>query len=191
MANLARKLMTVAEFADFDDGTDRRHELIGGEIVMMSPPLRRHRVLAARLARILNVRLRPPCEAEVEAGIVLPWTANDYYQADVAVSCTPVGRELWCPDPVLIVEVLSDSTERKDRRVKLPAYRRLPSVLDILLVATDEALVEHYARAAGARWEVQDLKSGDVIRLAGLGIEFPLDELYAGLPLGPEEALGG
>jgi Uma2 family endonuclease len=192
MASVARKLMTVAEFAEFDDGTDRRRELIGGEIVMMSPSLRPHRILASRLDAALRTRLRPPCEPEVEAGILLPWSANDYYEADLAVSCAPVTRELWCPDPILIVEVLSDSTERKDRRVKLPAYRRLPSVRDILFIATDEVLVEHYARVAdGSRWEVQDLGPGDTIRLEGLGIEFPLDELYAGLPLGPEEALGG
>ena len=61
----------------------------------------------------------------------------------------------------------------------------------LLLVTTDEGLGEHYARAAGTRWEFQDLGPGDTVRLGGLGIEFPLDELYAGLPLGPEEPEGG
>ncbi len=191
MADPARKLVTVAEFQGFDDGTDRRHELIGGEIVAMSPPMPRHGALAVRLARAVGNRLRPPCEVISEAGVVLPWSAHDHFRADVAVTCSPLTREPWCPDPLMIGEVLSDSTERKDRRVKLPAYRRLPSVRDILFLATDEALVEHYARAAGARWEVQDLGPGDTIRLGRLGIEFPLDELYAGLPLGPEEAQGG
>lgn len=191
MANPARKLMTVAEFLEYDDGTDRRYELIGGEMVMMSPPARRHRVLAAQLAQLLNNRLRRPCRAEVEAGIVLPWSANEYFQADVAVSCAPVGREVWCPDPLLIVEVLSDSTAWKDRGTKLPAYRRLPSVRDILLVATDQALVEHWAGVAGAKWEVQDLGPGGTVRLGGLGMALTIDELYADLSFDMPEAAAG
>ena len=185
MANPARKLMTVAEFAAYDDGTERRYELIGGELVLMAPPLRRHRVLSARLAQLLNNRLRPPCLAEVEAGIVLPWSANDYYEADVAVSCAPVGRELWCPDPLLIVEILSRSTGGKDRDTKLPAYRRLPSVRDILVVATDEALIEHHARDTGGPWDAKELGAGGLIRLDVLGVEIAVDELYTGLLRGP------
>ena len=190
MGEPAAKLMTVDEFLRWEDGTDRRFELSQGQLVLMAPAARPHRALAARIAQHLNNRLRLPCLAESEAGILLPWSGHDFYVADLAVSCTPLGRELWCPDPVLIVEIPSPSTEGLDRTVKLRAYRRLPSVQDILLVSSVEVAVEHYARADD-RWHFRDLGSGDGIRLAGLGIELPVDALYAGLDLGPpSEATG-
>lgn len=190
MGEPAVKLMTVDEFLHWEDGTDRRFELIHGQPVMMAPPAPLHGALAMRMGRALGNRLQPPCEVLGEAGILLPWSGRNFYVADLAVSCTPLGNELWCPDPVLIVEVLSPSTEALDRTVKLRAYRRLPSVQDILLVSSVEVAVEHYARA-GDGWRFYDLGPGDTIRLAGLRIELPIDALYAGLDLGPpSEAMG-
>jgi Uma2 family endonuclease len=103
------------------------------------------------------------------------------------MASSPPGREQWCPDPVLIVEVLSPPTEADNRGVKLRAYRRLPSVQRILLLATDRPAVEHYARE-GERWVVEDLGPDDLIRLAAFDVALPVGELYDGLPL--EEAEG-
>ena len=185
MAEPARKLVTVAEFLRFEGEGDRRYQLIGGEIVMMAPPARLHGVLAMRIGRHLGNQLRPPCEPQGEAGIVLPWTDTSYYVADVAVTCAPAGPEPWCPDPVVIVEVLSPSTEAEDRGVELPDYRRLVSVQDILLVASDRVAVEHYARQGG-QWVIADRGPGETIQLAGLPVEIGVDELHADLGLGSE-----
>jgi Uma2 family endonuclease len=124
--------------------------------------------------------------AESEAGILLPWSDGDYYVADLAASRAPVGDERWCPDPVLVVEVLSPPTERDDRGVKLNDYRHIPSVQDVLIVASTRPLVEHNARS-GPFWLVRELGPGDAIRLEGLGIEIPVGELYAGLAFGAAE----
>ena len=186
MAEPARKLVTVVEFLRFEGEADRRYQLFGGEIVMMAPPSPTHGALASRISRQLGNRLKRPCEPLSEAGIVLPWSDTNFYVADVAVTCSPIAGQSWCPDPVLIVEVLSASTAAEDRGVKLPAYRRLASVQDILLVASDRAAIEHYVRR-GDRWELVDAGADDVIRLTGLGIELPVGELYADLGL-PTEA---
>jgi Uma2 family endonuclease len=70
--------------------------------------------------------------------------------------------------------------------VKLPAYRRLASVQDILLVASDRVAIEHYVRR-GDRWELVDAGADDMIRLTGLDIVLPVGDLYADLGL-PAEA---
>ncbi len=185
MAEPARKLVTVEEFLAFEGEGDARYELVGGEIVMMAPPPRAHGRLAARLAHRLGAALRAPYAAEVEAGILLPWSAHDFYVADLAVSCAPVqGEERWCPEPVLIAEILSPTTAGADRGIKLPAYRRLPSVRHLLLLAADRCAVEHYART-GPFWRLLDLGPGDVLRLEDLAVEIPLEALYEGLL--PEE----
>jgi Uma2 family endonuclease len=172
--------VTVAEFLRFEGERDVRYELVRGEIVAMAPAMRVHTIIAARIGRSIGNRLRPPCEVHTEAGILLPWSDGDYYVADLAVSCAPVGDERWCPDPVLVVEVLSPSTERDDRGLKLNDYRHIPPVQDVLLVASTRPLVEHNARS-GPFWRVQELGPGETIRLESLGLEVSVDEFYAGL----------
>lgn len=187
MAEPARKLISVQEFLDFQGEPSRRYQLFGGEIVMMVPPSATHGVLAARVARGLGNSLAAPCEVLSEAGILLPWTSHSFYVADLAVTCAPFGRKRWCPEPILIVEVPSPSTQADDRGVKLRAYRRLPSVRHILLLASDQPAAEHYARS-GERWLLTDLGPGDTLRLDGLDLELRIDELYTGLSLEEDAA---
>ncbi len=183
MAEVAEKLMTVAEFLRWDDGTDRRHELVGGRPVMMAPPSRVHGALALAIGAELRARLAPPCLPQVEAGIVFPHDDFDFFVADMAVSCAPPADELWCPEPVLLVEVLSESTRAHDLGVKLPAYRRLPSVRHILLVETREVRIEHWRRE-GEGWHVRDVGPGGVVVLEDLGVRLEVDALYRDLPVG-------
>jgi Uma2 family endonuclease len=182
MAKSAAKLVTVDEFLRWDSGDDRRYQLIRGAIVMMAPPARRHGVLAARLAQALGAWLKPPCEVQSQAGILLEGRAHDFYVADLAVSCAPTGDELWCPEPLLVVEILPPSTADEVRHEKLPSYRQIASSRDIALVARDDVLIEHWKRPKEA-WSRELLRAGDVLRLVGLPIELALDELYSGLGL--------
>ena len=182
MAKAALDLVTVDEFLRWDDRSDRRYQLIRGAIVMMAPTIRRHGVLASRVDRAIGGRLRAPCEAQSEAGILLPHSPHDFYVADLAVSCAPLGPERWCPDPVLTVEVLSPSTEGEVRHEKLPNYRLLPSLRHILLVSSEAVLIEHWHRSAVA-WSSETLREGGALRLDALGIELPVDEIYTGLDL--------
>src|SRR5215469_9264804 len=131
MAEPAIRPMTLAEFLRWDDGTETHYELIGGFPVAMAPPAEVHRVLAMRLGSRIDAALsaRRPCNAQIEAGIVRPDRADTYFEADIAVSCAAIeiGRQAM-REPLLIIEILSPSTERHDRRIKLPSYRQIESV---------------------------------------------------------------
>src|SRR5882724_3960624 len=124
MAEIAAKPMTLEEFFRWDDGTDTHYELIGGFPVAMAPPAEGHRILAVRLVTRIDAALagRRPCNAQVEAGVVRPDRADTYFEADIAATCegNEPGRQA-IKDPFLIIEIPSPSTERHDRRVKLPA----------------------------------------------------------------------
>lgn len=170
--------MTLAQFLDWDDGTDARYELIQGRPVAMAPGLIGHGRLVGRAFALLESRLRLPCAPVTEAGIRLRDDDETFLVADVAVSCfrQPANQQ-WIVDPVLVVEVLSPSTVRHDRGFKLDLYRTLPSVQDIVLVASDKRHVQHWRRD-GADWRVADLVGSAVLRITGLGIELPSAELY-------------
>ena len=89
MAEPAEKHWTVQEFLDWDDGTDRRYELVGGEIVAMAPPSEAHAAIVSNLTIRIGSQLRPPCRVLGEFGVRLPDRDDSFYQFDLAVTCAP------------------------------------------------------------------------------------------------------
>jgi Uma2 family endonuclease len=171
--------MTLAEFLKWDDGTDRRYELLDGVPVMMAPALEAHGELAAALAMAIGSRVKPPCRVIVEAGIPIGDRADTYYVADLAVTCAPrEPARRMVVEPVLVVEVLSPSTGQVDRWRKVADYRTLSSVLEILVVFSDERRVELQRRTADG-WRVEDLIGK--VELSCCVTPIPLDAVYRDL----------
>ena len=181
MAEPATRKLTIDEFLAWDDGTDRHYELVRGDIVAMAPPQHAHGAIVANLVLQIGSRLRPPCHAVAEAGIIRPDRADTYYQADIAVTCTPARPdERYLPEPMVIVEVLSPSTATFDRGGKLPDYRTIPTVQEILLVSSWERRVEHWRRT-NEGWAVAEPGDGAILHLGSLAIELPVAGVYEGI----------
>ena len=186
MAELAVKPMNLEEFLRWDDGTQTHYELIGGFPVAMAPPAEAHRILAMRLGSRIDAALsnRRPCNAQIEAGVIRADRADTYFEADIAATCegNEPGRQA-IKDPFLIVEILSPSTERHDRRVKLPAYRQIATVQEIVLIASDGLYAELHRRAGG-QWITEILGVREAaIALTSVGIEIPMSDLYEGIAI--------
>jgi Uma2 family endonuclease len=178
MAEPAEKRMSLAAFLEWDDGTDARYELVDGRIVAMAPPVEAHGTIVANLAAVIRPRLKSPCRVVVEAGITPPDRADSWYQGDLVVTCAPPERAARAiTEPRLIVEVLSPSTAAHDRGVKLADYRRIASVEQILLVASEDRHVEVWRRAGDA-WTVQDLIGDAEVLLAIDDQPLPLAAVY-------------
>ena len=183
MAEPAEKRMSLAAFLDWDDGTDARYELVDGRVVAMAPPVEAHGTIVANLAAAIRPRLKAPCRVVVEAGITPPDRADTWYQADLVVTCAPAERGARAiTEPRLIVEVLSPSTAAHDRGVKLADYRRIASVEQILVVASEDRHVEVWRRAADG-WNVQDLIGDAALALAVDGQPLPLAAIYDAVAL--------
>lgn len=186
MSELAYRAMTLEEFLRWDDGTDTHYELIGGFPVAMAPPAAAHRILAVRLVSRIDTALaaRRPCNAQVEAGIIRTDRADTYFEADIAATCEPhkLGQQA-IEKPFLLVEILSPSTERHDRRVKLPVYRQIDTVQEVLLIDSDGIYAELHRRA-GTQWITEILRGPDaVLSLTSASMEMRLGELYDGIAL--------
>jgi Uma2 family endonuclease len=192
MASHAPQRMTLAAFLEWDDGTDRRYQLVDGVLLMMAPATEAHGELAAALAIQIGPRLKRPCRAISEAGITVPDRSDTYYVADLAVTCAPrePGRRIVA-EPVLIVEVLSPSTELIDRLRKLADYRTLPSVREILVVFPDERRVEVQRRTAEG-WQVEDLIGKAEVHISCCDGPIRLEAVYRDLlePIEPETPSG-
>jgi Uma2 family endonuclease len=181
MAEPAERRMSLAEFLEWDDGTDTRYELIDGRLRAMAPPVEAHGTIVANLAAAIRPKLKPPCRVVVEAGIIPADRADTWYQADLVVTCAPAERGARAiAEPRLIVEVLSPTTAAHDRGVKLADYRKVASVEQILLTASEDRHVELWRRAEDG-WRVQDLIGDAAVPLAIDGQPLPLAAIYDGV----------
>jgi Uma2 family endonuclease len=167
--------MTLAEFLQWDDGTDRRYELLDGTPVMMAPTLEAHGELAAALAMQLGSRVRRPCRVISEAGIVIPDRADTCYVADLAVTCArPEPGRRMVVEPVLVVEIRSPARDEVNQWRKVATYRTLRSLQEILVVFSDERRVEPQRRTPDG-WRVEDLIGQAEIALSCCDALVPLD----------------
>jgi Uma2 family endonuclease len=178
MAEPPERRWRVEEFLAWDDGTDRRYELVHGEVVEISLQPEAHGAIVATLGGLLHGRLERPCRALIRGGVVPPDRDDTYYQADLLVTRAPPQRgRQHPPAPVLIAEVVSQSTAILDRGQKLDDYRQLPSLEEILLVAIEERRVQHWRRD-GPRWVVGDLIGDAELRLTVVPEPIALAAIY-------------
>ena len=116
------------------------------------------------------------------AGIARPERPERYFQPDLLVTCAAIpSGSRYIEQPRLIVEVLSPSTRRYDRDIKLDGYRAIPTVEEILLVWSEERRVQLWRRD-GERWIVEDLIGDAEVRLASLDGSIGLGAIYQNVP---------
>jgi Uma2 family endonuclease len=178
--------MTLDEFLRWEDGTDIRYELIRGVPVPREVQPVAHGMLLARLCSVLHSALkdRRDSVAQMTAAIASPSDPDTCYLADLVATPMPIRwNEQLVHDPILIIEILSESTAAFDRGSKVPDYRRISSVNEILLIDSGRILVELHQRQ-GVDWTMQIIADPAVaISLSSAGIEISMSELYDGLPL--------
>ena len=167
-----------------------RHEYFAGEVVAMDAEPTgmggaslAHNVIAGNIFADLHVTLRgkscQPFINDMKAHIQKKQDEWFYYP-DVMVNCDPAGQQkYYCDTPSVIVEVMSPSTERIDRREKLMAYELIPSLHTYVLVSQERREVTIHRRT-GDDWTTERLpENGDALRIPELEFEMTLDAIYA------------
>ena len=172
----ALELMTVDKFLIWDDATDTRYELADGEIRAMAPPTGAHGTIVANCIALAHVamRSRRPCRPQAEAGVRI--NEHTLWQADMAVTCKPVAKEII--EPMVVVEVLSPNTRTHDLGRKLDDYKALASVREIWMVDSERRWLQHWQRRADG-WIGQDFVGQAHLQSEILGATVELDEVYA------------
>jgi Uma2 family endonuclease len=190
MSSSAHKLpITSTEYLEGELRAESRHEFIDGRVYAMSGASRRHNEVCLDLASALKAHLRGgPCRTYIEA--VKVRIADDageaYYYPDVFVACEPGDDDSHVVNnPKLIIEVLSDSTARIDRNEKLPNYKRIPAVEEIVLTEQDWPEILVFRRSE--KWKRNLYTQFDtIVRLDSIGYAAPLASFYQSNPF-PED----
>jgi Uma2 family endonuclease len=184
---LAHKLLTVEEFLDSCPADQRHYQLFDGVIVAMAPPAVPHQIIAANLTGEIYSAVRanlPGCTIHSQAGIAPHGVGGrDHFETDITVTCEPLSGSYRgiISGPLLIVEVLSPSTDRDDVFIKLPAYQGIASLQEILYVETERVGATVYRRTQ-ANWVTIAVEAPDRLRLDTIGLDMALADLYGGVP---------
>ena len=160
-----------------------RSEYINGEIIHMSGASFAHNLITNNISGELRARLKGSQYAVFanDMRISIP-TARSYFYPDVGVVCEEPRFEDDVFDtllnPIVIVEVLSPSTEAYDRGEKFAYYRQITPLQEYILVSQDQIRIEHYYRQE-RQWIFTDFEKRDeILLLPSIQCEVPLQEIY-------------
>jgi len=175
--------VSIEEYLALEEESDVRHEYVGGTVHAMVGATKRHnRIVGNIYAYLLGASRGGPCRVYVES-VKLRAAEDTIYYPDVMVACGPENDNPLVEDaPSVIVEVASPGTEAIDRREKMLAYRRIPTVEVYLVAAQDERRVErHWRDETGAWLHGEAVGDRGRVPIPPLGAELPLAEVYRGL----------
>ena len=184
MASVPRYYLSPAEYLALERKAEFRSEYIDGVVYALAGGSERHSLLAANIITSLSVQLRSrPCRVYTSDLKVSTLTLQRFFYPDLSVVC---GEAEFADDqkdvilnPILIVEVSSESTEAYDRGKKFLSYQQIDSLQEYLLVSQDEILVEGYARQGSDRWlytKVTGLEGS--LTLSSIQCELALRDVY-------------
>ena len=188
--------MTEEQYLTLDEATDGNYEFYDGYVVMLRPPSSAyderamfdmaggslaHTALCVRLGGMLDQALADgPCMAYSSDVKLKVSTTRHYFHPDVSVACESHAGNLLT-DPIIIIEVLSPATEKRDRGAKFAVYKTLPSIQEYVLIGSEAQEIIVYRRESN--WRPYHYRSGDLVELTSIGVSFPFDAVYRRIPM--------
>lgn len=170
----------IEEYLDGEEHSEVRHEYVAGSVYAMVGSSSAHNAIALNLATALRAHLRGG-DCRVFMSDMKVRIGEVFYYPDVLVSCEPWDRQArFQSQPVLVIEVLSDSTERKDRFEKRVSYQSLASLQEYVLISQDRPQVEIFRRVQDA-WELETCLGGDEVCLRSVELVLPMEQVYEGV----------
>ncbi|MBW7901621.1 MAG: Uma2 family endonuclease [Rhodocyclaceae bacterium] len=168
----------AAAYLAWEAEQPERNEYMAGEVFAMVGVRQSHNVATLNLASFLRTELKgSPCRVFIESVKTRIEAADCFFYPDVLVTCDP--RDRATPDyvshPLLVVEVLSESTAGFDRGDKFAAYRKLESLQEYALVDVAAKRIDVFRRDPQNHWVLYDYGPGESIELSSLSLNVPVD----------------
>ena len=168
----------------WEEAQPDKHEYVRGEVFAMTGARREHVTVSLNLAAALKAHLRGgPCRVYM-ADMKLRIVAADLgLYPDVLVTCDPRDHaaDLYMSHPVLVVEVLSETTAAYDRGDKFAAYRKLEGLREYLLVDIPARRLECFRRNAEGHWVLYEASGAEQCRLDSVDLDLPLAQVFEDL----------
>lgn len=184
----ARAIYSYAEYRRFEEATDAKHEFFDGDILAMAGGTPEHAALAAAIISALSGFMAgKSCSVFSSDLRVRVRTTGLATYPDATVVCGEIQRdpedENAVTNPVVLVEVLSESTAAYDAGDKFEHYRQIPALRAYLLVSQDQRRIELRSRDDDGTWHNRIAGSGECLYLEAIAMELVVDAIYERSPL--------
>ena len=179
--------MSVAEYLARERESEIKHEYVYGEIFEMPGAKRAHNRIVSNSFAVLQRQLDSDECVVYTSDMQIGISGSAYYYPDLSIVCGEErfedDDELTLRNPILVLEVTSQSSETRDRTEKLYNYQDISSLEAILIIDQQRLRADLHTRELDG-WRAQTFtEAADVIALSMLNCELPLDALYRGVEL--------
>jgi Uma2 family endonuclease len=175
---------TYADYVALEMISTGKHEFLDGEIYAMAGGSEEHSALAAAMVHALvNAVGDRPCRVHTSDLRIYVEAAGLATFPDASVICGPLQQHEPSPtatalNPVILVEVTSDSSEDYDAGAKLEYYQTIASLRDYVIVSHRERRITVHARTADGGWETCVATNGGAVDVSSLAIHLKVDDVY-------------
>jgi Uma2 family endonuclease len=194
MSSAPERKITAAEYLEAERAATTKSILFRGEMFAISGAKRPHILITGNVASAINVQLQDSlCEVYAADMRVKNRRTGSYFYPDVSATCESPKFEDDVLDtllnPQVIIEVLSESTEKFDRVQKFDDYKLLDSVKEYVLISQKRMHVERFTRQTESTWEYWSAKNASaVLSLASIGCQMSLAQIYNKIEFKPDDA---
>lgn len=188
-----QRFYTLDEYRQLEKTAEFRREYRDGEIVPMTGGTINHNRITGNIYAFLKYALRGRNAEAFSSDLRLwiPRYRRGTYPDVMVISGQPIfseGRTDEVLNPVLIVEVLSKSTEDFDRENKFRFYRSIPEFREYILVDQYEFLVEQYIKNESGQWLFQEYEGeNNTVSFASVAVQMPASDIYESVAFETEE----
>ena len=184
MSSLPSYYLSPEEYLVIERQAEYKSEYVDGVIYMLAGSSKHHNLIAGNIITELNIQLRKtPCEVFPSDMKVRVPDSRKFFYPDISVVCDESRfaddeRDVLL-NPVLIVEILSESTAAFDRGKKFQSYQQIESLQEYLLVSQDEHVLEHFLRQENDHW-LYTKSSGldEILELPNVKCQLALRDIY-------------
>ncbi|HYP99214.1 MAG TPA: Uma2 family endonuclease [Polyangiaceae bacterium] len=182
MTSSAPARYTFQEYLELEASSEEHYEFFDGAVYAMSGGSPEHSGLAANVISILSAQLAgKPCRVFTSDLRVRVLETGLATHPDVSVICGTLQRDpqdtKTATNPVLVLEVLSPTTQRYDREEKAAHYRRIPSLQQYVLISQEEQRIDVFTRNEDNSWTLRETRSGNA-DLGVIGCKLSVEDVY-------------
>jgi Uma2 family endonuclease len=180
MAHALQRPISEDDYLASEALSQVKREFVSGKVYAMAGASANHNRIALNLASICNAYVGA-CQAFMSDMKLRLDAGQAYYYPDVMLVCDASDNDAYFKTaPCMLTEVLSPGTETLDRREKLLAYQKLPSLREYLLIAQDRMQVEVFHRVNLRQWGLTTLGADDTLTLHCAPVSIAIRDLYRG-----------
>lgn len=167
--------LTEQEYLEGELISEIKHELIDGYAYAMAGASKNHQRISTKLIQHFSSHLdNTPCEPFSSDIKVKVW--QDFFYPDVVVVCDDKTNDDYTDSPLIIVEVLSKSTRKKDQSLKKQAYQSLANLQEYVLIEQDFVEIEICRREN--HWQSEHYFLGDEVHFKSIDLKLAVEEIY-------------